>query len=84
MKKLTYATCYTVKKEDGTVDVIPVEGTTIMPDADFDNFYQIAKAEAHNGEITVEDIPDPVMEPTQEDRNRADIDYLAVMMGVEL
>lgn len=26
----------------------------------------------------------PAPEPTQEDRNRADIDYLAVMTGVEL
>lgn len=45
--------------------------------------YAIAQKEAH-GEITVEDIPDPVTEPTPDERNRADIDYLAVMMGVEL
>ena len=49
----------------------------------FDANYAIVQKEAH-GEITVEDIPDPVTEPTQEERNRADIDYLAVMMGVEL
>lgn len=79
MKKLTYATCYTVKKEDETVDVIPVEGTTIIPDADFDNFYQIAKAEAHNGEITVEDIPDPVTPPTAEERLSAIEDALCEM-----
>ena len=52
-------------------------------DSVFESNYAIAQMEAH-GEITVEDIPDPVTEPTQEERNRADIDYLAVMMGVEL
>ena len=53
-------------------------------DENFERNYAIAQAEAYNGEITVEDVPDPVTEPTQEERNRADIDYLAVMMGVEL
>lgn len=49
----------------------------------FDANYAIAQAEAH-GEIIVENIPDPVTEPTPDERSRADIDYLAVMMGVEL
>ena len=34
--------------------------------------------------IVPEPAPEPVPEPTMEERNRADIDYLAVMMGVEL
>lgn len=46
--------------------------------------YANALTEAYSGEITVEDIPDPVTEPALDERNRADIDYLAVMMGVEL
>ena len=34
--------------------------------------------------IVPEPVPEPEPEPTMEERNRADIDYLAIMMGVEL
>ena len=34
--------------------------------------------------IVPEPAPAPEPEPTMEERNRADIDYLAIMMGVEL
>ena len=34
--------------------------------------------------IVPEPVPEPEPEPTLDERNRADIDYLAVMMGVEL
>ena len=54
-----------------------------MPDSAFDANYAMAQAEAH-GEITVEDIPDPVTEPPLDERNRADIDYIALMTGIEL
>ena len=49
----------------------------------FDSNYAIAQSEAC-GEITVEEIPDPVTEPTLDERNRADIDYIALMTGIEL
>lgn len=34
--------------------------------------------------VIPEPVPEPEPEPTLDERNRADIDYLAVMMGVEL
>ena len=37
-------------------------------DAGFANDYAIAKAEAYNGEVTVEEIPDIETEPTTEQR----------------
>lgn len=42
----------------------------------FEANYAIAQKEAYNGEITVEDIPDPETEPTTED-------ILNAMLGVE-
>ena len=37
-------------------------------DSNFDANYAIAQAEAYNGNIIVEDIPDPQTEPTPEER----------------
>lgn len=42
----------------------------------FESNYAIAEKEAYNGEIIVEDIPDPVTEPTTDD-------ILNAMLGVE-
>ena len=42
----------------------------------FESNYSIAEKEAYNGEITVEEIPDPVTEPTTDD-------ILNAMLGVE-
>lgn len=36
--------------------------------ADYDKQMAFAKAEAYNGEVTVEDIEDPITEPTTEER----------------
>ena len=43
-----------------------------------------AKAEAYNGEVTVEDDGQPEPEPTQAEQLRADVDFLAAMTGVSL
>ena len=44
----------------------------------------IAKAEAYNGEVTIEDDGQPEPEPTKEEQLRADVDFLAAMAGVVL
>ena len=36
-------------------------------EANFEKNYAIAQAEAYNGEVTVEDTPDPVTDPTPEE-----------------
>lgn len=43
-----------------------------------------AKAEAYNGEVTIEDDGQPEPEPTQAEQLRADVDYLSAMTGVML
>lgn len=40
----------------------------------------LARAEAYNGEVTVEDIPDETSAPTEAEKLRADVDYLLMMM----
>lgn len=40
----------------------------------------LARAEAYNGEVTVEDIPDETSAPTEEEKLRADVDYLLMLM----
>lgn len=54
------------------------------PDDAFERNLAIAQAEAYNGEVTVEEVPDPEREPTTEEQLRADVDFLAIMTGVEL
>lgn len=39
----------------------------------------LARAEAYNGEVTVEDIPDETSAPTEAEKLRADVDYLLMM-----
>ena len=53
-------------------------------DSNFEFNYDIAKKEAHNGEVTVEDIPDEVQEPTQADIMEAQLVYTAMMTGTLL
>lgn len=45
----------------------------------FESNYALARRESHNGEITVEDIPDPVTPPTAEERIAALEDALCEM-----
>ena len=44
----------------------------------------IAKKEAYNGEVFIEDDGVPEPEPTQAEQLRADVDYLSAMTGVML
>lgn len=44
----------------------------------------IAKKEAYNGEVSVEDDGQPDPEPTKEEQLRADVDFIAAMTGVML
>lgn len=53
-------------------------------EAHFEANYAIAHREAYNGEVTVEDVPDPVTEPTQLDRVEAQGVYTAMMTGTLL
>lgn len=84
MKKLIYSTYAAVKAEDGTDKIAKAEGSTIIPDEYLDTFLPIAQAEAYNGEVVVEDVPDPVTEPTQLDRVEAQGVYTAMMTGTLL
>ena len=43
---------------------------------------EIAKAEAYNGEYTIEDDGEPEPEPTEQEQLRADVDFLLAMGGV--
>ena len=43
---------------------------------------EIAKREAYNGEYTVEDDGQSEPEPTEQERLRADVDFLLAMGGV--
>ena len=43
---------------------------------------EIAKAEAYNGEYTIEDDGQPEPEPTEQEQLRADVDFLLAMGGV--
>lgn len=45
----------------------------------FDSNLAIAQREAYNGEYTVEDIEDPIVEPTQLDQIEAQVVYTAMM-----
>lgn len=40
----------------------------------------LARAEAYNGEVTVEEVPDETSAPTEAEKLRADVDYLLMMM----
>ena len=48
-------------------------------EAVFEANFSIAQKEAYNGEVTVEDIEDPVMEPSQLDQIEAQVVYTAMM-----
>lgn len=43
---------------------------------------EIAKAEAYNGEYTIEDDGQPEPEPTEQEQLRADVDFLLAMGGM--
>lgn len=87
MKKITYI--YRVEYNAGTAEtpnLVSIE-TTCCRYATGNTISAVLNAvkdEAYNGEYTVEDVPDPVTEPTLEERNRSDIDYLSMMTGVDL
>lgn len=86
MKKLIYKMMHEVNfGTEETPDIRQILNTVEQrcTDEEYVGLYEKAAAEAH-GEITVEDIPDPVTEPTLDERNRADIDYIALMTGIEL
>lgn len=48
----------------------------------FEENIAIAKAEAYNGEYTIEDDGEPDPEPTEQEQLRADVDFLLAMGGV--
>ena len=51
-------------------------------DVEFNEHLSIAKAEAYNGEYTIEDDGQPEPEPTEQEQLRADVDFLLAMGGV--
>ena len=75
---MAYLFCYERKltRNDGTAEtpniVAYLQGEAIRAtDADYDIQYAEAVKYSYNGEITVEDIPDPETVPTQEEDTAA-------------
>ena len=48
-------------------------------DDDYKSALSLARKEAYNGEYTVEDIEDPITEPSQLDQIEAQVTYTAMM-----
>lgn len=67
-------------KEDPKVEVLLQEKTMVWSDTN----EVIAKAEAHNGEYTIEDDGQPEPEPTQAEQLRADVDELREALNMIL
>jgi len=82
MKRITYRIMsevnYGTEKQPGvrqTFNDVVIE----CSEDTFDSNLAIAKAEAYNGEITVEEVEDPIVEPTQLDQIEAQVTYTAMM-----
>lgn len=68
----------------GTVDAPDIQRTfsaceITCADDKLEGALAAARAEAYNGEVTVEDAEDEAAEPTEIERIRADVDYLLMM-----
>ena len=84
MKRISYLYARTYEIRDGETKTRLYPNCIECDDAHFDEHYAFAKNDSYNGEVTVEDIPDPVTEPTEVEQLRADVDYIAMETGVEL
>ena len=79
MKKISYQYC--VKANYGTeenpeyVDTFLNKTLSCHTDEEYERNIQLAQQEAYNGEYTVEEVEDPVAEPTADD-------ILNAMLGV--
>lgn len=62
-------------EKEPTVDRVFLEKSMTWSEAN----EEIAKREAYNGEVTVEEVEDPIIEPTQLDRVEAQVTYTALM-----
>lgn len=81
MKKISYEYVYEVDhgtEEEPRTETIRQRMSIECAEADFAAAYAAARREAV-GEITVEDVPDPVQGPTQLDRVEAQTMYTAMM-----
>ena len=87
MKKIKYLLMNEVNhgtEEEPNIVPTFVPKETDSGDDTFESNYAIALKEAYNGAVTVEEIHDPENEPSEVERLRADLDFLAIMTGVEL
>lgn len=66
-------------EENPILEPVYLDKVTQCADANFEANLAIAQREAYNGEVTVEDIEDPVTEPTQLDQIEAQVTYTALM-----
>ena len=66
-------------EENPDIEVILLPMERFSDEANFERSCAIAQAEAYNGEYTVEDIEDPIVEPTQLDQIEAQVTYTAMM-----
>ena len=82
MKKIVYQHCVDVNYgTDENPQIVQKFYTKVIESSNemFDSNLAIAQAKAYNGEVTVEEIEDPVTEPTQLDMIEAQVAYTAMM-----
>ncbi len=68
MKRLSYKI---VVSEPDTEVVVLQDMRRVCSESRLEAQYAIAQQEAYNGEVTVEDVPDPELTPTQEEDTAA-------------
>jgi hypothetical protein len=83
--KFTVMNEYNIGTPENPETVQEYHGATLeATEANYAEQMAFAKAEAYNGEITMEDIPDEDTPPTQLDMFEAQLAYTAMMTGTLL
>lgn len=71
MKKITYKFCsissYEIEEKTEYVTTFLNKTLSCHTDEEYERNIQLAQQEAYNGEYTVEEVEDPVAEPTADD-----------------
>jgi hypothetical protein len=71
MKRISYIFSHEVNygtDEEPKIEVVETPKIFECNESNFDAAYAIAQKEAYNGEVTIEDLPDPILPPTPEQR----------------
>ena len=79
MKRLIFSTISVIENDDGNSSEVLFNRIVEVEDNKFEVVYPHIKEAAYNGEVTVEEIEDPITEPSQLDRVEAQVTYTALM-----